>query len=255
MVSENADMALDDFIAKNKIKGSFGKGGARGGGGGRGGDRRGGRGRGGDRGGDRVSRSGDRGAINKRGGGGGGGFSSRRNRNLPERWEHDMYSGGRQSSGGNKLIVNNLDFGVTDADMEELFAEFGTLRKASVLYDRSGRSTGSAEIEFLRASDARQAKEQYHQVPLDGRAMSITIMGSDDGDSGRRGGGFRDRSPRGNRNRGGGGGDRDFGERNGGGGGNRRRGGNGGGGRQKKEEITQEQLDAEMDDYLNEKKN
>merc|ERR1719238_714244 len=67
-------------------------------------------------------------------------------------------------------------------------------------------------------------------------------MGSDDGDSGRRGGGFRDRSPRGNRNRGGGG-DRDFGERNGGGGG------------QKKEEITQEQLDAEMDDYLNEKKN
>ena len=37
-------------------------------------------GRGGDRGGDRVSRSGDRGAINKRGGGGGGGggFSSRR---------------------------------------------------------------------------------------------------------------------------------------------------------------------------------
>lgn len=138
-----------------------------------------------------------------------------------------MYSGGRQSSGGNKLIVNNLDFGVTDADMEELFSEFGNLKKASILYDRSGRSTGSAEIEFLRASDARQAKEQYHQVPLDGRAMSITIIGANDnggdrdgdreggGGGNRRGGGFRDRSPRRNQ-----GGDRD----NNRDGGNRRRG-------------------------------
>ena len=38
MVSENAEMSLDDFIAKNKIKGSIGKGGR----GGR--DRQGGRG-------------------------------------------------------------------------------------------------------------------------------------------------------------------------------------------------------------------
>jgi len=247
-------MALDDFIAKNKIKGNFGKGGARG----KGGDRRGNnRGRNDRGGGDRVSRSGDRGAVNKRGG---GGFSSRRNRNLPDRWEHDMYAGGRANSGGgssgggNKLIVNNLDFGVTDGDMEELFAEFGNLKKASILYDRSGRSTGSAEIEFLRASDARQAKEQYHLVPLDGRAMNITVIGSDDNE--RRGGGYRDRSPRGRRG-GGGGGDRDGGrnDRNGGG---RRRGGGGGsgagGGRPKKEEITQEQLDADMDEYLNERK-
>lgn len=253
MVSENADMALDDFISKNKITGRFGKGGR---GGGKGGDRRGGGGRGrNDRGGDRVNRSGDRGAVNKRGGGGGGGFSSRRNRNLPDRWEHDMYSGGRSNSvggggGSAKLIVNNLDFGVTDADMEELFAEFGTLKKASILYDRTGRSTGSAEIEFQRVSDARQAKEQYHQVPLDGRAMNITMIGSESSgrDNDRRGGGgggFRDRSPRGGgnnrRNN-----DRRDGDRP-------RRGGGGGGGRggrAKKEEVTQEQLDAEMDDYL-----
>lgn len=257
MVSENADMALDDFIAKNKISGRFGKGGSRGGG--RGGDRRGGRGgRGNDRGGDRLNRSGDRGAVSKRGGGGGGGFSSRRTRNMPDRWEHDMYSGGRSGGaggGGTKLIVNNLDFGVTDADMEELFGEFGTLKKASILYDRSGRSTGSAEVEFLRGSDARQAKEQYHQVPLDGRAMTITIVGSGDNNGrdggGRRDGGFRDRSPRGGGNR------RNNSDRNrdsgdrprrGGGGGGR---GRGGGGRGKKEDITQEQLDAEMDDYLN----
>ena len=76
--------------------------------------------------------------------------------------------------------------------------------------------------------------------------MNITLLGG--GDNERRGG-FRDRSPRGRR-----GGDRNGGgnRRDGNRGGNRNRdGGNRGGGRPKKEEITQEQLDAEMDDYLN----
>ena len=60
----------------------------------------------------------------------------------------------------------------------------------------------------------------------------------------------RSRSPR---RRGGYGGNRDGGNRRGGnrGGGNRREGG---GRREKKEEVTQEQLDAEMDAYLNDRK-
>lgn len=243
MVSgDYADISLDDFISKNKI----GKGG-------RSNNSRGG-GRGGGRGGRGDSDRGARrdGGVSKRGGGDSGAFS-RRNRDLPDKWDHDMYSGGR--GGGDrgarasiaKLSVTNLDFGVSDEDMRELFSEFGALKKAQILYDRSGRSTGQAEVEFVRLADARTAMETYNQVPLDGRPMNITLAGGNQERSYNR---DRSRSPR---RRGGYGGNRDGGNRRGGnrGGGNRREGG---GRREKKEEVTQEQLDAEMDAYLNDRK-
>ncbi|EOY07572.1 RNA-binding family protein [Theobroma cacao] len=104
-------------------------------------------------------------------------------------WQHDMFvddgagfpsAAGRASSieTGTKLYISNLDYGVSNEDIKELFSEVGDMKRYSVHYDRSGRSKGTAEVVFSRRTDAAVAFKRYNGVQLDGKPMKIEIVGT-----------------------------------------------------------------------------
>ena len=53
-----------------------------------------------------------------------------------------------------KLIISNLDYGVRECDILELFSEFGPVKGVGVHYGRFDRSLGSPDVIFQRSSDA-----------------------------------------------------------------------------------------------------
>lgn len=193
--------------------------------------------------------------------------SFRRRKSFP--WQRDLFEDSLRAAGltgaenGTKLYVSNLDVGVTNEDIRELFSEMGELKRYAVHYDRNGRSSGSAEVVFSRRTDAFQALKRYNNVQLDGRPMKIEIIGTNSGipASARVNvvGGANGRrtvvmAPRG-RGRGTAAVNRGSGQRGRGGPRNvgaRGRGGRGGGrgrGRNKAVEKSADELDKELDNY------
>jgi len=85
-----------------------------------------------------------------------------------------------QRQRGTKIRISNLGFDVVDQDIIDLFgdAEIGPIISAGVSYDRSGRSTGMAEVVYQRAQDAQTAIRKYNDVPLDGFNMVIELVQS-----------------------------------------------------------------------------
>ncbi|KAL1826724.1 hypothetical protein ACET3Z_005136 [Daucus carota] len=107
-------------------------------------------------------------------------------------WQHDMFSSDQAMANqgyvdrnrassietGTKLYISNLDYGVSQEDIKELFAEIGDLKRSVVHYDRSGRSKGTAEVVFSRRQDALSAVMKYNNVQLDGKPMKVEIVGT-----------------------------------------------------------------------------
>ena len=119
------------------------------------------------------------------------------------------------------LYISNLSYNVTDADLNELFADYGEILSARVITDReTGRSRGFGFVELKDDDLAKKAIEELNQATYDEKVINVTEARPREDRGGNRGGGFCG-------NRGGYGG----GNRGGGyGGGNRGGGGYGNGG-------------------------
>jgi RNA recognition motif-containing protein len=72
------------------------------------------------------------------------------------------------------IYVGNLPFTTTEADLERLFGEYGTVDSAAVITDRdTGRSRGFGFVEMSSADEARRAIEELNGNDMNGRALTV----------------------------------------------------------------------------------
>jgi RNA recognition motif-containing protein len=139
---------------------------------------------------------------------------------------------------GNKLYVGNLSYNIRDEDLQQAFAQYGSVSSAKVMMDRdTGRSKGFGFVEMGSDAEAQAAINAMNGQALDGRAIVVNEArpreerpGGFGGGGGRSGGGGGFGGGGGGRSGGGGGFGGGGGGGYGGGGGGRSGGGGGYGG-------------------------
>ena len=73
-----------------------------------------------------------------------------------------------------KLYVGNLSFQTTSQDLQELFAQAGTVQSANVIEDHdTGRSRGFAFVEMSTNAEAAAAIDQFNGKDVGGRALKV----------------------------------------------------------------------------------
>ena len=74
------------------------------------------------------------------------------------------------------IYISNLSYGVNDADLSQLFAEFGEIASAKVIMDReSGRSRGFGFVEMHNDEEGRKAIEELNEAEYDGKVISVAV--------------------------------------------------------------------------------
>jgi len=107
-----------------------------------------------------------------------------------------------------KLYVGNLSFDTTEIDLQDTFAEAGTVSEVALMQDKfTGKSRGFAFVTMSSADEGQKAISLFHGKSVQGRPLTVN-----------------EARPREDRT--GGGPRRDFGGGGGGGGGGNRGGGN-----------------------------
>ena len=91
-----------------------------------------------------------------------------------------------------KLYVGNLSYSVTNQSLEDMFAEYGSVRSAQVIMDRdTGRSKGFGFVEMSDDNAAREAIKNLSDKELEGRRLTVNEARPREERSGGGGGGGR----------------------------------------------------------------
>jgi cold-inducible RNA-binding protein len=88
-----------------------------------------------------------------------------------------------------KLYVGNLSFQTSSEDLQQLFAQAGTVESANVIEDReTGRSRGFAFVEMSSKEEGNAAIQQFNGHEVGGRALNVNEAKPREDRGGSRGG-------------------------------------------------------------------
>lgn len=72
------------------------------------------------------------------------------------------------------IYVGNLDFKVSEEDLQKVFEEYGTVSSAKIIVDKfSGRSKGFGFIEMDNKSEAMEAIKELNGSVLETREIVV----------------------------------------------------------------------------------
>jgi RNA recognition motif-containing protein len=74
----------------------------------------------------------------------------------------------------NKLYVGNLSFETTENDVQDLFAQAGTVKETGLVQDKfTGQSRGFAFVTMSSDQEAKEAISRFHGTALHGRQLTV----------------------------------------------------------------------------------
>ncbi|KAJ1845484.1 hypothetical protein LPJ73_004836 [Coemansia sp. RSA 2703] len=82
-------------------------------------------------------------------------------------------------AGPASIFISNLDPGASAGDVTSCFKQFGAVKACTLLYDRSGKPSGHAELTFSSKASAMQAVAKFDNAVADGRRLSVRLIPAD----------------------------------------------------------------------------
>lgn len=74
-----------------------------------------------------------------------------------------------------KLYVGNLPYRTTDAELNEMFSQAGSVVSATIIMDKfSGRSKGFGFVEMTTLEEAEKAISMFNGYQMQGRGITVT---------------------------------------------------------------------------------
>lgn len=74
------------------------------------------------------------------------------------------------------IFIAGLSYQISEADLRELFEEYGTVSSAKIITDKfTGRSRGFGFVEMDDDSEGQRAIEQLNEAEYDGRTLTVSV--------------------------------------------------------------------------------